>query len=212
MTKQIVPPSALDLFKQWHRRYERHQITLHRIGFSEDARSEHFSLRPWREGERLKYAHNAGYFPYVDVLDAELKAQFTVESGRGVLPFVLMEDEFWRLIQKNFLDGRRYFVRVRRGFFDQYYGVPLRVQPFFPAQFSTWPVLKRGMVLNPRDQEPWPYLHWSAFVPEGTPEHAAIAAANDLAEFANKAGIKPTESQIDDLKAKVFEKVKLVPA
>lgn len=212
MTKQRIPPTALDLLKRCYRRYERKPIALHRIGFAGDTTSEHFSLRPWREGKRIEYAPGIGNFPYVNVRMAQLKGQFTIDTS-GRLPFLRMEDEYWRLIEEQYLTGRKFYIRLKPGFFDnRYYGVPLRQQPFFPAQFYTRPAIKRGMMLNPRDQEPWPYVHWSAFLPEGTPEYDAIDAADQLARRCEESKLKPLQEEIDRMHEDLFEKLKLVPA
>lgn len=212
MTKQIIPPSALDLFRRWHAHFERHEIKMEKIGFSEGGNSDRFFLRPTRNGIPLRYKHGIPNFPYVDVLKACLRGPTSIDTARGIAPNVQTRDEYWRLINEQLLQPRKFFVQVYPPHFPDWSNVQIRENGYYSARFRTWPALGRGLVINPRDQEPWPQLHWSSFVPEGTPEHAAIAAANELAEFAHKDGLKPTQAQIDDLKEKVFEKVKLVPA
>ena len=212
MTKQAIPPSALDLFRRWHSHFERLEIKMEKIGFSEGGNSDRFFLRPTRNRIPLRYKFGIPNFPYVEVLKARLKGTTAVDTDRGIAPNVQTRDEYWRLIDEQLLRSRKFFVQVYAPHFPSWYNVQLREGGYFSARFRTWPAVGRGLVINPRDQEPWPQLHWSAFIPEGTPEHEAIAAANELAEFANKEGLKPTKEQIGELQEHVFEKLKLVPA
>jgi hypothetical protein len=144
------------------------------------------------------------------MLKSDPKRPIDIRPSTGVHLHRQLGDECWRLIEEQYLKDRHYFVRVKPGFLDRYY-VEIRQRPYFPAQFYTRPAIKRGVVLNPRDQEPWPYLHWSAFVPKGTPEHAAIEAADQLARRVAEAKLKPPQEEINRLHEDLFEKVKLVP-
>lgn len=210
MTTDRIPPSALDLFRKYHSRYPR--IEMSRIGFRGGlTEAGRFYLQPSRAGNPLGQVIRMGY-PLIDVNHAGLDPTAEFKSESGIDPAVQMENAYWQLIQEQFLNGRRYSVRLYEPSVPSWYNVPIRMQPTFPVQFTVWPAIKRGMVINPRYQEPRAYLHWSAFVPEGTPEHDAIAAANDLAVIANRKGVKPAAPEIDKLKAVVFDKLKLADA
>lgn len=205
-----VPLSALDLFRRWHNRYPR--IEMGRIGFREGlVEAGRFYLQPQRAGKSLGFKTIQLGYPVIDVNKAGLDASISFKSESGIDPKIQMENAYWELIQEHFLSGRRFTLHFYEPMVPSWYNVPIRTKPEFPVQFKIHPALKRGMIINPRDQEARGYLHWSAFIPEGTPEHDAIVAANDLAEIVHKDGLKPTEAQIKELQDILWAKIALVP-
>jgi len=204
--------SALDLFLEYEGRFAS-GITMGRLGFrSELTESGRFYLEPMRGVKSLGHATIRVGYPFVDVLKAGLGPELKFRPETGVSPDKQMEDAFWEKIKEEYLDGRRFFIHLYRPHVPRWYGVSLRVKPFFPVQFRIWPALKRGMVINPRGQEPRPYVHWSALIPEGTAEHEAIRAALDLAHIVEHSAVRPDDERIRALQNMVREKIALVRA
>ena len=184
-----------------------------RIGFREGlTESGRFYLRPMRNGKSLGHETIQLGYPVVNVLEAGLDADVRIKAEAGIAPALQLENEYWQRIQEHFLDGRRFFLHVCEEHFPRYYSVELRLRPHIAARYRIWPALKRGMQINPRDQEKRSYLHWSAFIPEGTPEHDAIRASLDLAEYKNKSGLPPQKHEMERFQETLFEKIALVPA
>ena len=206
-------PSALDLFLKYHDRYTA-GISMDRLWLTRDLTDAgRFYLRPMRGDAPLGFETVQLGYPYVDVLKAGLRPGVDIKPELGVDPNQQLEDAYWKRIRAEYLEGRRFFLHLHRDpvHLPRWYSVPMVTQPMFPARFRIWPLLKRGMVINPEGESRRGYLHWSAFVPEGTPEHAAIAHALDIGHLMRKP-LKPNAGEIAKLHDELHQKLALVPA
>jgi len=201
--------SALDLFFKYCDRYPRIEMGL--IGFSGTLTdASRFHMRPLRNGTRLGHGTMQLGYPYVDVARAGLGPTVEFKPVPGVAPEVQMQEAYWQRIQE-FFARRRFYLRLSRDpkLLPRYYNVPLPEKEDFPVEFATWPAIPAGLVLNPEGECPRGYLHWSAFVPEGTLEHDAIAAALTLGKMAREPR-KLAANVIASLQDEVRKKVALV--
>lgn len=209
MERQMI--SALDLFRRYHARYPR--IEMGKLGFSGDLTDAgRFYLTPQRSGKPLGHKTRQLGFPYVDVLEAGMELEAKLKGVSGVAPHLQMQDAYWQKIQEDFLRGRRFTVHIYEPYFPRWYSVSLTDRDSFPARFKTWPAIKRGLVINRKGEAPVTYLHWSAFVPEGTPEHAAIQASLDVAIRLKEPKMPVPKDEIARMQDDFFAKLALVAA
>lgn len=209
MEKRMI--SSLDLFRKFCGRYTR--IEMGRLGFSGDlGDAGRFYLTPMRGGTTLGHKTRQLGYPYVDVIAAGLDIKPGIRGSSGVDPFRQLQDAYWQGIKDEFLEGRRFFLHVHEPYFPSWRTASFTTQPNVPCRFRTWPAIKKGMVINRQGEAPVGYLHWSAFVPEGTPEYNAIRASLDIAERIQDAPMKPSKEEIERLQETFFAKLELVPA
>jgi len=202
--------SALDLFFKYCGRYPR--IEMEPIGFRHDlTEAGRFYLRPSRKGIPLGHETTKLSYPYIDVMRADVVPWFRFQSPSGKAPLTHLNEQFWTEMQRTILKGRRFYVRLCRDakLLPRHYNIQLPEKQDFPVEFATWPAIPAGLVLNPEGECPRGYLHWSAFVPKGTPEHDAIAAALTLGEMARLVP-KPNADTIAALQDDVRRKVAFV--
>lgn len=201
--------SALDLFRKYHGRYPVIEMApFHLGGLTEAGR---LYLMPKRGVKALadRQLLVMRKYPYVDVFEAKIRSRTDFKPERGKTPQVQQQEALWKKVSEEYFAKRRFTVHL--GSMPSYYQLNLREHPMLPARFRVWRKM-RGLVLDPKPTEPALYLHWSAFVPAGTPEHDAIRASLDLAERANDGPLKPSAEEIAGLQAILREKIALVPA
>lgn len=201
--------SALDLFKKYCGRFP--QIEMEPAGFTSDVLSTRILLRPVRRGKPIGMDQKITQYPYIDVVECGFQPLIQMRAT-GTAPSVQLEAKYAD-VAREFLLKRRFRLRVctHPALLPRYYSISLREKPDFPATFTTYPACPRGMVINPSDIYHRAYLHWSAFVPEGSPEHAAICAALDLAERANAKPLPAGEAEIIQLQTRLRDMIAQVP-
>lgn len=202
--------SALDLFFKYSGRYPR--IEMEPIGFSPDLTDAgRFYIRPVRKGKPLGHQSMVLSYPYIDVM-RDGAPEITFRPASGSAPLTHLNRQCWEILQNGMLKGRRFYVRLSRDpkLLPRYYIIQLPEKQDFPVEFATWPAIPGGMVLNPEGEARRGYLHWSALVPEGTPEHDAIATALELGETARLQRKPP--GAIEKLQEELRRKLAFVPA
>lgn len=179
------------------------RIDMEPVGFTRDMTTGgRFYLRPVRKGKAIGHEPTIEGYPYIDFDRAGLRSQVDV-SGSGKDPLTQLNEQVWKLMQSTILAGRRFYMRLSRdpAYFPPSYSIELTKRQSFPVEFSTWRAIPKWLMLNRQDQEPPSYLHWSAFAPEGTVEHDAVA---DMLEFVETKAMQrpPGESEMSALEQK----------
>jgi|GEM_PF-5078378 len=207
MTEHVQ--SALDLFRLYFRRYPRIEMMPFNLGGLTEA--GRLYLMPARNGKNLVERHRLALwkYPYLDVFKARIRSRTDFRPERGKTPQVQQQEALWKKVQEEHFSKRRFTMHL--GFLPSYYNVSMVDAPMFPVKFRVWRQM-RGLVLDSAPSESQGYVHWSSFVPEGSPEHTAIQASLDLAEKARSKPIKPSRAEIEALQQTLRERIAAVPA
>lgn len=187
------PTSSIELFKRYSARFPLIEMAPLQLGGITEA--GRFYLMPMRgkvelvERQKLVMAK----YPYIDLFRAGIRSRTDFKPERGVSPQGQQQTALWKKISEEYFGKRRFTLRL--GDIPGYYGISLYDAPYLPARFKVWRPM-RGLVLQPARTEPPLYVHWSAFIPEGTREYAAIQASLDLNAAARK---KPLPARADEI-------------
>jgi hypothetical protein len=202
-------PSALDLFKLYHNHYPViEMMPLHLGGITEAGR---LYLLPSRNGHPISSRHRIALwkYPYLDVAEAGIRSRTDFDPAKGTTPQVQQQAALWKKISEEYFAKRRFTMHL--GYLPGYYSLNVREHPMFPVRFRVWRRM-RGLHLDPKPTEPAAYVHWSAFIPEGTPEWKAVQAALDLAHIVHEKPTKPSQADVKKYQDIVREKIAAVPA
>ncbi len=191
------PPSSIELFKRYHARYPRIQMSAFKLG--EITEAGRLYLMPTRDGVDLIERHRLAElkYPYVDIFKAGIRSRTDFKPEKGTTPQLQQQEALWKKISEEYFAGRQFSMHL--GELPPWYQIPIGKQPMFPVQFRVWRAM-RGLVLRRRFSEPIMYMHWSAFIPPGTDEHDAIRASLDVSHEADK---KPSQRNAAEIQRRI---------